>query len=519
MKRLSEKELSYLIFIATFIFGAWLRFMPARLAGFPMNDGGMFLSMIQDLRLNHYLLPAFTTYNNLHIPFVYPPLPFYMAGAIADIFHLSDLQVLLWLPAVINFLTIPAFALLAGSLLKSPLKTSFASLLYMLTPLSMDWFLMGGGLTRGMGQLFLILTCWSVTKLFDTHARKYLVGSILFGALVVLSHPESALLTVVSAIILWCFLSRSINTTLDALLVGVGITLLISPWLFYTLHLHGITPFHNAMGTSGNTLYLWKDLFSFTFAQETGLALLASLGLIGLFIKLGRKEYLMPVWLALPFFINPRSASRLAIIPLAILATVCLFETILPAIQGNQDPPARARTATKYFFLSYILIYMLINGYILDVKMANNRLGDQDRLAMTWLNRNTPPESSFIILTGEQQMLRDPIQEWFPAIAQRRSSTTLQGLEWLWGGEFITAIVNFQGLQNCILQDVACLENKSQQLGLTFDHIYIKKVSHPSCPPAQTCLLGQTLIDQLRHSTAYASIYEDTSTVVFKQAR
>jgi len=56
------------------LFGAWMRFMPTLLTGTPINDGGMFYVMILDLRAHRFLLPAFTSYNHLNIPFAYPPL-------------------------------------------------------------------------------------------------------------------------------------------------------------------------------------------------------------------------------------------------------------------------------------------------------------------------------------------------------------------------------------------------------------------------------------------------------------
>src|SRR3712207_3523295 len=70
----------------------YVRLMPALRAGFPINDGGLFYRMIEDLRLNVYLLPTYTTYNAADIPFAYPPLGFYLAGSITDLtgMHLLD---------------------------------------------------------------------------------------------------------------------------------------------------------------------------------------------------------------------------------------------------------------------------------------------------------------------------------------------------------------------------------------------------------------------------------------------
>ena len=35
---------------------------------FPLNDGGLFFSMVRDLQAAHYHLPAFTSYNQAGIP-------------------------------------------------------------------------------------------------------------------------------------------------------------------------------------------------------------------------------------------------------------------------------------------------------------------------------------------------------------------------------------------------------------------------------------------------------------------
>jgi hypothetical protein len=516
-KQLSNDELASLILLGTLIIGIWLRLNPAVIAGFPMNDGGMFYTMIRDLRQNNYILPTYTTYNNLNIPYTYPPVPFYLAGFLADIFHISDLTILLWLPALINILTLPAFALLANSMLESRLKAALATSFYALTPLSMDWFLMGGGLTRGMGQLFLLLTTWGTYQLFSSHSKKYLLLTILSGALVVLCHPESALLTVTSVAILWFFSSRSRQTVLDALLAGAGVTILCAPWLFYVLRLNGVAPFINAMQTSGNSLFLWISIFPFNFTQETGLALLAILGLIGMFVKLGKKEYLLPVWVIIPFFINPRSSSRASIIPLAMLAAISLLDMILPAIQGSPSTQTRSGKIAGNLFVGYLLIYFVINNYGLDFRMASNRLSDSDRQAMTWISQNTPADSKFIIITGESQMLRDPIQEWFPALTERTSQTTLQGREWIWGNRFISALTTYQDLKLCILQDLQCVQEQTQKLGIEYDHVYISKPSFLPCSTSFTCQYSQGLINELNNSKEYELAFENNTVAIFRR--
>jgi len=69
-----------LFLFAALLFGAVVRFVPAASSGFPLNDGGLFYTMIRDLKANHFILPQFTTYNFVDIPFAYPPVGFYIAA-------------------------------------------------------------------------------------------------------------------------------------------------------------------------------------------------------------------------------------------------------------------------------------------------------------------------------------------------------------------------------------------------------------------------------------------------------
>ena len=79
-KSITRDEWATLILFLAILIGAFLRFNPTLLAGFAVNDGGMFAVMVDDLRANHFLIPAFTTCNFSNIPFAYPPLGFYFGA-------------------------------------------------------------------------------------------------------------------------------------------------------------------------------------------------------------------------------------------------------------------------------------------------------------------------------------------------------------------------------------------------------------------------------------------------------
>ena len=119
-KKLSRREWIILSLGTIILFGMIARFFPGVQAGFPLNDGGMFLSMINDLRASHYALPAETSYNNLGIPYAYPPFGFYFTRLLSDVFSFSEVALLRWLPPAVNTLSILVFYLLASLLLEFP---------------------------------------------------------------------------------------------------------------------------------------------------------------------------------------------------------------------------------------------------------------------------------------------------------------------------------------------------------------------------------------------------------------
>ncbi len=217
------ERLNILILVFGLLLGAYARFLPTIMVGFPVTDGGLFYAMVKAIQAGHYSLPTFVEYNGISIPFAYPPLGFYVTALVFDVFNIPLIEVFRWLPAVGSVIFSIAFYPMASAILKSPLKGSLATVFFALLPRSVSWYIMGGGITRVLGHLFLMLILFSAYKLFTTPSRKYLVMTILFGGGVVLSHPEASLHTVVLCAVLWIFFGRSKEGIKNAALVALGV--------------------------------------------------------------------------------------------------------------------------------------------------------------------------------------------------------------------------------------------------------------------------------------------------------
>ncbi|HSB02663.1 MAG TPA: glycosyltransferase family 39 protein [Anaerolineales bacterium] len=528
-KSITRAEWSTLLLFLAILLGTFMRFNPTLLAGFPINDGGMFAAMVDDLKTSHYLLPAFTTYNHLNIPYAYPPLGFYLGRLAADLFGLSAVQVLRWVPAFFASLSIPAFYLLAMRLLKNKYYAVVSTLFFALMPRALSWFVMGGGLTRSPGQFFMLLTLATVIRLYEENRRSDIFLAGILGGLAVLSHPEAAIHTFVSAIFLWLMLSRKKTAFLNSIFVGVIVLIVTAPWWATVLHYHGIGPLINGAQTGQKFLAVFNLLF-FVFTEEPYATVIAVLGLVGIGACLIRREYLLPLWMAIPFFVEGRSAAGPAAIPLAMLAAVGLVDVVWAAMQAwtgktheasagsdRNDPeqPEHLPSAERNIMI-YLLLYLLFSTYEFGAQLSSATLYPPDREAMSWVRENTPDDARFLVLTGTSSVSCDSVLEWFPALTGRQSLYTVQGTEWTQGKNFNEYVKSTYAVQECLSAgDGACLDaavDRSQ-----YDYIYLSKVLRVNnCRPVNMQRTFPYFLEKMRADARFAIVYETDGAVIYK---
>ena len=495
---------------AAIIFGGILRFLPAVLTAFPVNDGGMLLAMTRDLGAAGFLLPAFTSYNYSNIPFAYPPLGMYVARLLSSAFSISELELFRWLPPLVSTAIIPAFYWLARQILNSRTKAVIAALLYALMPGSSDWLIMGGGLTRSFGILFALFAAGFAYRLFRGDDRNSIVAlTILFCTLAVLSHPEVALQTAAICFVIWAYHGRTLSAAKNAGLVVLGTTVLTSPWWLTVLRHHGFSPFWSAINTGIHETMLASFFHAF-FSIQGGIPLVPVLSLLGIFVVLRRREFLLPLLIVFPFIVDPRNAPAISIFPILMLAGEGLDTLNSQFIRAYSESFPTQRTASQYLpiltlsSLGLILLYLFGTSYLATSTLVRISLSASDRETMQWISENTPPESRFLLLTntGTISPMTDAYQEWFPVLAERQSVNTLQGMEWLIGPQFFRYSQELVSLQAC--PDADCLRQWSKQNDIQVDFILAHK---KRATPA--------LIDSLRADEDLHRVYESESAEVF----
>src|SRR5258706_5003095 len=515
-RTLTADDLGTLFFLMAMIFGIWFRLYPPSQAGFPIGDGGLFYMMSKALQQNHYRLPEVVHYNGLTIPFVYPPLGFYVAAFITDIFHTSLLPTLQWLPANVLITTIPATYFLALAILKSRFKAGLAAFYYAVVPGLIAWLIMGGGIKRSFGQLFLILATRNIFLLFTTKQKRFIIYSIICSSLVCLSHPEATIHTVVIALVLWLFYGRCKDGIKNTLLVALGTLLFTSPWWMTVLIRFGPSPFLAASQTGFNQAVLFLVPFT-AFSQEKLLPILAILAIIGIVVSVAKREYLLPILYIVPFLIEPRNATNVYIVPLALLASVATVDLLMPGLSKLENEartkehrqPAQSLSAKLLF--AYLAICLLFGMILSGAEISENRIAPDVRTSFDWVRSNTPVGSEFLIVTGKTGLLNEFTGEWFPALAERQSMSTTQGTEWLKDNLFAQRAQLLSVIRMCYSSTglLKCLEDDANLQKLNYDYIFIT-------PPSDIfpCDKSST---ELAVNCKYQTVYSSNDVLILKK--
>jgi hypothetical protein len=436
-----------------------------------------------------------------------------VTALLSSLLHIPALDLVRWLPPLVSTLSLLAFYLLANEILRSPLQAALATIFYGLVPDSFGWAVMGGGITRSFGLLFLFLTIAFANRLFTRTSGRHAALTALFGALAFLSHPETGVQAAAACLLLWLFRGRSRRTLLWSVAVALGVVTLTAPWWGTVLSTHGLAPFQSAWRTSDDGAFHLATLLTLQFGGGVFFSLTVAFGLVGLLGVLARKELLLPLWLIFPFFLDPRSAGGMALLPLSMLAAYAFDGMLAPALlslRGREGSWVEDRFVTLSMF--GIAFYLFCSAAIFGLDLSQMSLSAADRETVAWVAGNVPAGSNFLLLTGEQYSMKEPFQEWFPALTKQHSQTTLQGAEWTLGADFFPFYGELVALQHCA--GVACIEAWGQRTGLNYQYLLIKKLP----PGSQSSLKASLalLLNSVRESGQYEIIYESDNAAIFE---
>lgn len=544
-----------LAIVAAILLGVVVRAVHVLLQPFPLNDGGLFYVMVEDLQRARYHLPPFTSYNAAGIPFAYPPLGLYVSGLLSDGLSLDLFTVFRFLPLIVSCLTIPAFFLLARALLDTESAVVAAMFAFALIPRGFIWMIMGGGITRSFGLLFAILTLWQAHALYMRRTTIFVLPTALFAALTLLSNPETGKFVAYSIALFFLVFGRDRRGLFHSVLVAMGMVAMTAPWWITVIVHHGLEPFlaANATGVSlfSGDAAAWRNILGTLSGlgittSEPLFPLIGGLAIIGALVCLvdtiaslrrGRLAVpALPLWWGTIIVLDNRASPTYNTLPIALLAGIGVAHALLPLLHravpvaaprgepalarndagdAYRSPVDLARRWSTALVLGALLCYAAGSASLTFPNIVGSELrflvslSPGDRAAMQWVAEDTPSSSRFLVIDGQPDWAADRTSEWFPALARRVSVTTPQGDEWIPDRVFARRVESYRQAQYCAYFNTDCLARWSAETGIAFTYVYVRV---PQLRLSDQCC---ALIPSLEANPAYALVYRGSGAVIF----
>jgi len=499
------------------ILGAVVRAEYISNSDYPINDGGLFFQMVEDLIDNGFRLPKYTTYNLANIPYAYPPLAFYLTGWIHSCFGIQLLTLFQYLPVVVSSFTILAYYYFTNGFLDNKFYRAIATFFFAMLPRSFEWFLMGGGVTRSVGYVFAILAIYFYMKVSASNYKKaYILLAAVFSSLTILSHPVSSLFLAFSITLLFIYSKPTKINIQKNLIMAIIVIFLTSPWWITVIMNHGVNPFIGA-GSSGHVNWFEiKNIITQNYGYENTyfLTIVSVLALLGAFSGNNKNSIKLTVLLVLGYIIIPRGGVDFLTVYLATLATIGLgdilqnWNTSLKYKYKNIIQQIRENNKTRIFLL-YIIVYLFLAAYTYKYVERKDqvRLTTYDFLAMEWIRENTEEDSALLLYPSwdeRRYWWNDYRAEWLPAITKRESVTTVQGYEWL-PDLFAERIIRYTDLRFCQQRGSECIKQWTEKFDIDVNFIVvgdrIEKLK---------------LVESFQLDDVYDEVYRNKEIIVFK---
>ena len=461
-----------LLVFGAVLLGAVVRIVPMVAVDFPLNDGGLFLVMSEDLRNAGFRLPETTTYNGDAIPFAYPPLSLYLVGGMTAV-GFDPIELARWIPFIASVATIPLVYLITHSLLNSRQTAVAAAVAFALVPRSYEWVIAGGGITRAPGMVAALVTVWLGLRLLRRpRSLALVVQTGVCGGITVLTHPEASVFVAVTLAVFLISVGRTWLSFRSLVLAGAVGVITSAPWWMTVLATHGPSVLVGA--ADSRTVQFGYAARQFIFGNFTGAAdldIFLGLGFIGLLLELADRRFAIPVWLLAIAAIIVSAGFTFAALPWAILVALTVTRVVLPAAGRLTGQQPRARLVVVGGLLAAGTLASLATGY--HTESPVHALSSEQREAMDWVRTGTPADATFVVVSGRGWQY-DATSEWFPVIARRHSLATVQGYEWT--DEFAERAGKHQLLQDlCAFRTQTCVQSWLDHFDLDADYVYLPK--------------------------------------------
>ena len=176
--------------------------------------------------------------------------------------------------------------------------------------------------------------------------------------------------------------------------------------------------------------------------------------------------------MVLAYLIDPRGGDGVALLAESMLAGLGLLKLSAWISRSDSDQPEGVMMKR----ISQILVfgaafYFILAASISDFQLVNTSLKPEDIKMIEWVNSNVDDGKTFLLSTGREFSMSDPMQEWFPALTKQHSATTMQGLEWTLAERFFPWYEQLVAFQHCA--DMDCVSQWSESNNVDYDYLIV----------------------------------------------
>jgi hypothetical protein len=387
-----------------------------------------------------------------------------------------------------------AFYLLSETVLDSPLQIIHATLAFAIITPSLEWLIMGGGLTRSPAFFFSIIALTFAIRAFRSYKPTYVIfGGIALG-LVGNCHLGVLRITLIFIVLSIPFIDVMLKQKIKILFMLIVISgIVLTPYILTILNHHGYEPFVNAFNSGDQNLLssIGKFLLD-NITYENLITPILLISLIALAQCLIRKNYWLPVWVFAAVVLSSRSMERSLVIPMCLLFGLGIETIVLPgllSVEKNYSSEYKmageinTNLETRFFpnrisaiLVSFLLFRSVIGGpiFLLQDNSTITPLSEEDRIAMDWIKSElNEVEGDYLLLTPPANWEVNEVLEWFPTLTEKKSINTVQGTEWLRGNGFSNQIQIYTDVNGCVTESLNCLNDAVHKYDLDYSFIYI----------------------------------------------
>ena len=464
----------YLYYIAiAFLFCAWAVLYSSYLMNhnIPANPGGFYLESAVQLGRNGFLIPNYVQgFGEPGIPFVYPPLSFYVLAVMGYLLG-GVLKAALYVPGILLLIQAILMFFFMKYWTGSKQASLWAAMVLLLMPQMVTRTIFADGITTGLSSVFLLFSWITVIKPIDKSNSngKFIIGGVFVG-LSILSHPAIGLFCSVSYSILLLYrCGFNIKAIKRLLLSGIIAFLVILPWLYAVISMHGITPLLAGIEDSKSSLNIFRNTENIYGTIKSTLVYLFD-KYVGGGLSNSISFYIFPFILSVIFSIirGPRILILLLFAGLVIMrghpsvtmfamaASIGIFySSILMTTLSQRDPQTPERETfeeTSIWNWQFLLLFVLHAGVLFILSYHSTLLpsfSPGEKETYDWIRVYTPKNSTFL-MEGEGS------EESLVYFGQRSILLPIMGAEWIPSPEYGNGAARNKYINSEIYQ---CREN------------------------------------------------------------